>query len=249
MFAYDGGGTLLGSWRASDVLQPQDIATDGRHLWIVDDAQGMVFFYADAAARRSGKWTATRSFRLHPDNARPSGLTTDGNLLWITDARLGRNRVFVYTLDGQLLGSWSLDPANGNPRGITLQRSTGDLWVVDRHDVMVYRYAQAATRTSGSQRADGAVELAAANRHPEGIADPVTQIQIGDTVTESIAAADEVDEFAFDVAEPGQSVYVDFQSLTGGRAGDQALAVRGGHGRNRVLGLQSSRPANWTAGR
>ena len=216
VFAYDAGGTLLGSWRANDVRQPQDIATDGRHVWIVDDAQDRVFFYADAAGWRSGKWNSTSSFALHPDNAKPSGLTTDGNLLWVTDARLGRSRVFVYTLDGQLLGSWSLDPANGLPRGITLQRSTGDLWVVDRHDVMVYRYAQAATRTSGSQRADGEVQLAAANRHPEGIADPVTQIQIGDTVSDSIAAADEVDEFAFEVAEPGQSVYVDFQSLTGG---------------------------------
>ena len=216
VFAYDAGGALRGSWRANDVRQPQDIATDGRHLWIVDDAQDRVFFYADAADRRSGKWNATRSFRLHPDNAMPSGLATDGNRLWITDARCGRPRVFVYTLDGQLLGSWSLDPANGHPRGITLQRSTGDLWVVDQRDVQVYRYPQAATRTSGSPRADGAVKLAAANRHPEGIADPVTQIQIGDSVTDSIAAADEVDEFAFEVAELGQSVYVDFQSLTGG---------------------------------
>jgi YD repeat-containing protein len=216
VFAYDADGTLRGSWRASDVRQPQDIATDGRHLWIVDDAQDRVFFYADAADRRSGKWTATRSFPLHPDNAKPSGLATDGNRLWITDARCGRPRVFVYTLDGQLLGSWSLDPANGHPRGITLQRSTGDLWVVDQRDVQVFRYAQAAARTSGNPRADGALPLAAGNRHPEGIADPVAQIQIGDSVSDSIAAAGEVDEFAFEITEPGQSVYVDFQSLTGG---------------------------------
>jgi hypothetical protein len=228
VFAYDADGTLRGSWRAVDVRQPQDIATDGRHLWIVDDAQDRVFFYADAAERRSGKWTATRSFPLHPDNGKPSGLATDGNRLWITDARCGRGRVFVYTLDGQLLGSWSLDPANGHPRGITLQRSTGDLWVVDQRDVQVYRYAQAAARTSGSPRADGTVPLAAGNRHPEGIADPVAQIQIGDSVSDSIAAAGEVDEFAFEVAEPGQSVFVDFQSLTGGRLETKLLRSMAG---------------------
>ena len=166
VFAYDAGGTLRGSWRATDLRQPQGIATDGRHLWIVDDAQDTVFFYADAASRRSGKGNATSSFRLHPDNSKPSGVTTDGDLLWVTDSRCGKSRVFVYRLDGQLLGSWSLDPANGDPRGITLQRSTGDLWVADRHDVKVYRYAQAATRTSGSQRADGVYQLAVCQSSP-----------------------------------------------------------------------------------
>jgi len=228
VFAYDAGGTALGAWRATDVRQPQGIATDGRHLWIVDDATDRLYFYADAADRRSGKWTATSSFRLHKDNRKPSGLATDGNLLWVTDARCHKPRVFVYALDGRLVGSWTLDPANGHPRGIALQRSTGDLWIADRHDVLVYRYAEAAARTSGSSRAAQTYKLAGTNRTPEGISDPATQIQIGDTVSEAISEAGEEDEFLFDVPEGGQAIFVDFQLLTGGGLQTRLLGPGGG---------------------
>ena len=74
----------------------------------------------------------------------------------------------------QLLGSWALDAANASPSGITWSSGQTDLWVVDRTDRVVYRYANATARTSGSQAAADTFALAAANASPEGIADPPT---------------------------------------------------------------------------
>src|SRR5262249_12517332 len=47
-----------------------------------------------------------------------------------------------------------------------------DLWVVDRIDDAVYRYADGQSLRSGSQSAAETFTLAVANTHAEGIADP-----------------------------------------------------------------------------
>ncbi|MEZ6096027.1 MAG: hypothetical protein R3C03_17685 [Pirellulaceae bacterium] len=64
-------------------------------------------------------------------NASPTGITTDGERLWVVDDLA--DKVFVYSLVGGLLGSWSLDSGNDTPSGITNDANGGSsLWVVDR---------------------------------------------------------------------------------------------------------------------
>jgi hypothetical protein len=84
-------------------------------------------------------------------------------------------KVFKYTLSGSLLGSWSIDPANTHPTGISINpNNVSDVWIVDNGTDKVYQYIGAASRTSGSQSAGATFALASANTNPQGIADPPT---------------------------------------------------------------------------
>jgi RHS repeat-associated protein len=173
VYVYGSDGTVRGGWAAGGLNQPQDIATDGTDIWIVDDAKDRVYRYDDAASLTSGSRSPTSSFALAAANGDPSGIVTDGNYLWVTDDHAHSNKVFVYNMQGQPQGSWILDSANDHPSGITLDPSDGtDLWVVDRQGAMVYKYAGATSRRSGKQEADSTFALGAGNQHPEGIADP-----------------------------------------------------------------------------
>src|SRR5262249_54276116 len=155
-------GTLLGSWKASDSTQPQDITTDGTDIWLVDDSKDKVYRYAGAASRRSGSQSSSSSFALDSDNKDSTGIVTDGSTIWVTDQHSKTNQVFVYDLTGRKLGAWQLDAANGTPSGITLNPNGGsDLWVVDRAAAKVFRYVGATTRRSGSQSAADSFALVA----------------------------------------------------------------------------------------
>lgn len=73
--------------------------------------------------------------------------------------------------DGSLLGSWTIDSANADPRGITTDPLKPDnLWIVDNRTDSVYEYLGASIWTSGSQSASSAFAIDASN--PQGIADP-----------------------------------------------------------------------------
>ena len=173
VYVYNAAGTKIGGWQAKGLSQPQDITTDGTDIWIVDAGRDKVFRYSGAASRRSGSQNASSSFALNSANKQATGLVTDGNRLWVTnDAYV--DKVFVYSLAGALLGSWKLDRHNDIPSGIALDPTgaSQDLWVVDRGDAHVYRYANAQSRTSGSQSAADTFSLDFWNAHPEGIADP-----------------------------------------------------------------------------
>ncbi len=173
VYVYTAAGVLSGSWAAQGLNQPQDITTDGTDIWIVDDASDRVYRYAGAASRLEGTQAPAASFALNSNNRNPSGLVTDGTTLWVTDEHAQKDSVFVYNFAGTKLGSWLLDPANGAPSGITLNPAGGtELWVVDRHDAVVYHYAGATTRRNGSQAASDMFALDPNNHHPEGIADP-----------------------------------------------------------------------------
>jgi hypothetical protein len=82
-------------------------------------------------------------------------------------------KVFKYNLTGSLLGSWSIDAANKNPTGITINpTNVSDIWIVDKGTLKVYQYVGAATRTSGSQNAAATFALNSNDMNPQGIADP-----------------------------------------------------------------------------
>lgn len=168
-------GVLLGSWTANGLVSNatiEGIATNGVDVWIVDARQDRVYRYANAAARLSGRQSASDSFALNSDNRAPTDLVTDGSNLWVVNDST-TDKVFKYTLSGSLLGSWTITGAGSRPTGITLSFS-GDtnLWIVDSGTDRVYQFNNARSRSSGSQSPSTSFALAAGNTNPQGIADP-----------------------------------------------------------------------------
>ena len=102
---------------------PQGITTDGVDIWIVSGDLSVRYFQG-AAARTSGELSPTRTYQLHVENTRPSDIVTGDGIFWVTDD--GKDQVFVYDIrDDALryLGRWSLDMANADASGITLDPS------------------------------------------------------------------------------------------------------------------------------
>jgi hypothetical protein len=91
--------------------------------------------------------------------------------MWVVDQ--GNGKVFKYTVAGSLQGSWTIDPADIDPVGITINpNNVSDIWIVDGYTLKVYDYTAAAGRTSGKQNAAATFALAPGNTTPVGIADP-----------------------------------------------------------------------------
>ncbi len=83
------------------------------------------------------------------------------------------HKVFKYSLSGSSLGSWSIDPTDTHPTGITIDpTNVSNIWIVDNGTDKVYQYTAAATRTSGSQSAAATFTLNPYDTNPQGIADP-----------------------------------------------------------------------------
>lgn len=204
---------LLGSWTASGLTKPEGIATDGQHIWIVDDATNRVQFYAGAAGRRNGSQSRSSQFQLHANNQQPKGITTDGEFLWVVDS--GSDRVFVYDIEGNCLNWWRLDPENSDATGLTINAIGDSLWVVDDRDDRVYVYSLATLNPRATARAISSFPLASGNRNPQGIADPGGVVQIGETRTSNVAFPGELNDWTFE-ATAGQRIYVNFQALSGG---------------------------------
>jgi sugar lactone lactonase YvrE len=179
VYVYNNHGVLQGSWSAgglSSSAQLTGIATNGTDIWLVDSYTGKVYKFTGAASRLSGSQNAASSFSLTSGkngDPNPQDIVTDGTSFWVVDGT--KLKVFKYTLSGSLLGSWSIDPANTHPTGITIDPiNVSDIWIVDNGTDKVYQYIGAASRTSGSQSAGATFALAPGNTDPVGIADPPT---------------------------------------------------------------------------
>jgi hypothetical protein len=73
------------------------------------------------------------------------------------------------------VGSWTISTSGAtSPTGLTIDPSgaSQDIWIVDSGSDKVYQYANARSKTSGSQSAAATFALAAGNTNPQGIADP-----------------------------------------------------------------------------
>ncbi|MCC6491491.1 MAG: hypothetical protein IT424_00535 [Pirellulales bacterium] len=177
VYVYNTSGGLVGSWTAGTIASNatvEGVATNGADVWIVDARADRVYRYAGAASSLSGTATAASSFALNSGNRNPKDIVTDGQYLWVVNDN-STDKVFKYTLAGQLVGSWTIDSANRSPTGITLDpASPSHLWVVDSGTDRVYQYNAAVGRTSGSQSASSSFALATGNTNPQGIADPPT---------------------------------------------------------------------------
>lgn len=176
VYVYTSAGTLLGSWAADSLAgnaTVEGITVWGNDVWLVDARQDRVYRFAGAATRLSGSQNATSNFALNNGNKDPKDLVTDGTSIWMmNDSTI--DKVFKYTLSGSLLGNWTMTGGGGSPTGITLDPTgaSQDLWVVDNATDRVYQFADARSRTSGSQSAASTFDLAAGNTNPQGIADP-----------------------------------------------------------------------------
>jgi hypothetical protein len=155
------------------------IATNGSDIWLVDSSADKVYKYTGGpgtgANRVSGSQSAASSFSLsvhgHSGNGNPQDIVTDSSSFWVVDGTA--HMVFKYTLSGSLLGSWTIDPANAHPTGITINpNNVSDIWIVDNGTDKVYQYVGAASRTSGSQNASATFALNPYDTNPQGIADP-----------------------------------------------------------------------------
>jgi sugar lactone lactonase YvrE len=199
IYVYNNGGVILGSWTAGGLnpqAQIEGIATNGTDVWLVDAKQDKVYKYAGAAIRLTGNQNASSSFNLNSADSNPKDIVTDGAGLWVVDDGTSTDKVFKYALNGSLLGSWSIDPANKHPTGITINpANVSDIWVVDSGTLRVYQYAGAASRISGSQSAAATFALNPFDTNPQGIADPPA-ISIGDaTAVEGGSAPKALDRF------------------------------------------------------
>lgn len=176
IYVYNNSGVLLGSWTAGSVASNatiEGITTNGTDIWLVDARQDRVYRYANAATRLSGSQNAASSFALNSGNRDPKDLVTDGSSLWVVnDSTI--DKVFKYTMTGALVGSWTIDSANKNPTGLTIDPSgvSQSIWIVDNGTDRVYEYTNSRNRNSGSQSASLSFALAAGNTNPQGIADP-----------------------------------------------------------------------------
>jgi hypothetical protein len=177
VYVYSTDGALLGSWSASGLsssAQLTGITTDGTNIWLVDSYSDKVYKYTGAAGLLSGSQTAASSFSLaggRNGNTNPQDIVTDATSFWVVDGTA--LKVFKYTLSGSFLGSWSIDPANTHPTGITIDpTNVSNIWIVDKGTDRVYQYTAAASRTSGSQTAAATFALAPGDTNPQGIADP-----------------------------------------------------------------------------
>lgn len=174
VYVYSPSGALLGSWSAGGLSSNAvlyGVATDGSNIWLLDAHSDKVYEYAGAASRLSGSQNATSSFKLSSSNYSPFNFVTDGKSMWVVDG--GDLKVFKYTISGSLQGSWSIDPANTHPTGITIDpNNVSNIWIVDNGTDKVYQYTAAASRTSGSQSAAATFALAPGDTDPQGIADP-----------------------------------------------------------------------------
>jgi len=179
VFVYDGQGHALYQWQALGLNQPEGITTDGTNLWIVDNAQDKVFYYANAASRTGGSQEPTSSFLLHQENQNAYDLVTDGTKLWVIDDYNNSDSVFVYTVGGTSLGHWWLGPESKSPSGITLNPSGGsDLWTVDHHNDRVYYYPGGRDWVTGTHAAPTSFPLDPDNKLPQGIADPLPVVKV-----------------------------------------------------------------------
>jgi hypothetical protein len=198
VYVYNTSGVLQGSWTAGSVAssaQIEGIATNGTDIWLVDAKQDKVFMYAGAATRLSGSPNAASSFSLNSSNTGPKDIVTDGTSFWVVDGTA--LKVFKYTLSGSPLGSWTIDPANTHPTGITINpNNVSDIWIVDNGTLKVYQYTAAAGRTSGSQSAAATFALNPNDTNPQGIADPPPADLLLTAVPGSLAASLPADSFA-----------------------------------------------------
>jgi hypothetical protein len=135
----------------------------------------------DASLDRTYEYNPTggviEAYSLNTGNAAPRGAasTIAGDKTWVVDAN---RKVYVYDNSGGLVGSWSLGSLNwaADVQGIATNGT--DVWVVDAYSDKVYKYTNAANRTSGSQNAASSFNLNNGNKNAADIVTDGTSLWV-----------------------------------------------------------------------
>ena len=169
-------GETLGSWQAEGLRYPEGIALEGSDLLIVDRGTDRVHVFENAANHNAGNHAESYSWSLDSQNRAPFDLTTDGTHVWVVNNTRRTDRVFIYNLEGELEGSWTIDAANARPTGITIDpNDPNDIWIVDVQSDVVFRYEDGARMIGGEVLATSQFELSSQNRAPQAIAFTTSQ--------------------------------------------------------------------------
>ena len=147
---------------------PRDIWSDGTTMWILDsvsndDTNAKVYAY-DLATRSVD---ATKGFTLTSANADPWGLAKFGDYFYVSD--LADDKFYAYDARaGSNFGAYTSSAdinanaaGNDTPLGM-FAGSSGDLFVVDQDDDLIYRYGSSGNKS-------GEISLNAVNLNPTGI--------------------------------------------------------------------------------
>jgi subtilisin family serine protease len=165
---------ILGAASSTDGLynglNPLDISLTN----IDDDPPPPTKFYVvnDASTNRTYEYDAgggaIENYPLGSTNSTPKGVAANvaGDRVWVVD---NNRTVFIYNTSGALLGSWSAGsmPSNAVVEGITTDGT--NIWIVDSRSDRIYYYANAASRTSGSQTATSNFLLNSQNVNPKDL--------------------------------------------------------------------------------
>jgi hypothetical protein len=134
------------------------LTDDATKFYVVDDASDKTFEYGATGQ-------AVENYSLAWGNNDPRGAASDasGQRVWVVDKD---KYIDVYDAAGKSLGYWYAQGLK-TPEGIASNGT--DIWIVDRGSDRVYRYAGAASRTSGSASPSSSFSLASGNREAKGI--------------------------------------------------------------------------------
>ncbi len=168
---------ISGSFQTSATLPTgHNLAASGNGTFLMKlafaDPATKFYVVDDGSANRTYEYqaagTSGDNSGLASANSAPRGAasTAAGDRVWTVDAN--RN-VYVYDINGNLLGSWSAGTmaSNATPEGIATNGT--DVWIVDGRSDKAYRYTSAASRLSGSQNAASSFSLNSANADPKDI--------------------------------------------------------------------------------
>ena len=155
------------TYRANDGTVDSNLATV--FIDIRPTVGGTKFLVVDGTTLKDYKYdasgNATGQDLLHKDNKLPRGIASskDGTTRWVVDAD---GEVFVYSASGARLGTWKTTGID-KPEGITTNGT--DIWIVDNEKDLVYFFAGAASRRSGTKAPTSSFALTAGNRSPSDL--------------------------------------------------------------------------------
>jgi sugar lactone lactonase YvrE len=135
---------------------------DSTRFYVVNDAT------ADGTYEYGVLGNAVENYTLGSGNTAPRGAasTAAGTAVWVVDAN---KKVYVYNPSGGLLGSWTAGSLHAQAQVEGIATNGTDVWIVDAKQDRVYRYTNAASRTSGSQNAASSFSLNSGNKNPKDI--------------------------------------------------------------------------------
>ena len=135
---------------------------DATRFYVVNDAT------SDRTFEYAGPGNGLENYAMNGGNTAPRGAasTAAGTTVWVVDAN---KKVFVYNASGGLLGSWTAGTLNSTAVVEGIATNGTDVWIVDARSDKVFRYANAAGRTSGSQNAASSFALNSGNANPKDL--------------------------------------------------------------------------------